>query len=302
MAVFISYSHKDKDFAHTLAANLIRHKTSIWIDEWEINAGDSMITKIQDAIQKASALIIVFSKDSIESIWCQKEVIAGIQRELEEKKVLVIPVKIDDCQLPLFVRDKMYADFRTDPNEGLSKILTAVAKYSNPTMGRIEGDEYETDWSYSYGDAVAKGLDNGYFIEFIIVKFSKSLDYSVVTTVRIIANPEATKRFKVWEKAGFREFGHLTIIESFLEHLEDNLPLLLEDNMPIELERTIYDPKLNYRYDAYVNCRRLGNDNGRDVLIHGREEIELIRDMVRSIVKPPSAEEMQQIFKIVASR
>jgi len=55
MAVFISYSHSDSEFADRLARQLVAHKTNVWLDKWELNIGDSLIERIQGAIQGARA-------------------------------------------------------------------------------------------------------------------------------------------------------------------------------------------------------------------------------------------------------
>ena len=67
MQVFISYNHKDKEFVDKLALKLIKAKNNVWVDRWEIAVGDSLIEKVQSAIQESSALIAVLSKTSVVS-------------------------------------------------------------------------------------------------------------------------------------------------------------------------------------------------------------------------------------------
>ena len=111
MPIFISYSHSDKSFVDDLAINLVKNNVHVWVDTWELNIGDSIINKIQSAIQESTALLVVLSKASINSEWCKKELSSGLMRELDEKKVVVLPVLLEDCDIPLFLRDKKYADF-----------------------------------------------------------------------------------------------------------------------------------------------------------------------------------------------
>ena len=68
-------------------------------------------------------------------------------RELDEKRVVVLPVLVEDCEIPLFLREKMYADLRTDFNSGFHKVLDAIAKVTNADQGRLEQDEGTVDWS-----------------------------------------------------------------------------------------------------------------------------------------------------------
>src|SRR5690349_7766169 len=123
MSVFISYSHADKLFADQLAAQLVRRTHAVWIDTWELRPGDSLVSRVQEALQAASSIIVVLSKASAGSEWCKKELGSGLLRELEEKKVIVIPALIEDCERPIFIREKLYADFRTNFDDGLNGVL-----------------------------------------------------------------------------------------------------------------------------------------------------------------------------------
>ena len=147
MPVFISYSHSDKDFVDKFAAQLVREKIHVWVDRWELHVGDSLISRVQDAISGASALLVILSNASIASEWCKKELNSGLIRELEEKRVVILPILIEDCSIPLFLKEKMYADFRTDFDEGLRTTLESIAKVTNESQGRIDEPEWHTDWA-----------------------------------------------------------------------------------------------------------------------------------------------------------
>ena len=47
--IFISYSHKVKDFVDKLALILVDKRIKVFIDRWEMKLGDSITNKIQDA-------------------------------------------------------------------------------------------------------------------------------------------------------------------------------------------------------------------------------------------------------------
>ena len=151
MPVFISYSHQDSVFATELAAQLVKHRAKVWIDQWELHVGDSLIDRIQGAIQGASALIVILSKALINSEWCKKELSSGLLRELEEKRVVVLPAVIEECEIPLFLRGKMYADFTSDFDKGLRDTLEAVSRVTSEGLGRYEEPEWTIDWAIDHG-------------------------------------------------------------------------------------------------------------------------------------------------------
>lgn len=152
MPIFISYSHKDKEFVDKLAIQLVRHNVNVWLDRWELSVGDSLIEKVQDAVDGASALLVILSKSSTSSEWCKKELSAGLLRELEEKRVVVMPVMLEECDVPVFARGKMFADFRTDFDVGLRSVIEGIAKVTNPSLARFTEPTYHTDWSIDWGD------------------------------------------------------------------------------------------------------------------------------------------------------
>jgi hypothetical protein len=164
VAIFISYSHTDKAFVHKLALRLIQHNAHVWIDSWELNVGDSLIPRIQQAIQESAALLIVLSKASVESEWCKKELNADLMRELDEKRVLVLPVLVEDCDIPLFLREKMYADFRASFDIGVRAIVPALARFTNPDQGRFAEGKANTELGEELGNwqrSVSYGLCPG---------------------------------------------------------------------------------------------------------------------------------------------
>jgi hypothetical protein len=71
--VFISYSHKDSEYAHRLADKLRQYGIDIWIDE-RIDYGDQWPRVIQDNLNACRAFLLVMSGNSFNSMWVQNEV------------------------------------------------------------------------------------------------------------------------------------------------------------------------------------------------------------------------------------
>ena len=127
--VFISHSSKDKRFVRKLAADLQRRRIRPWLDEREILVGDSLHRRISDGIEKANYLILVLSEASIKSGWVEREVNAGLMRELENKNVIVLPIlkeQLDHDQIPILIRERRYASFVEDYEEGLHDLTRSI--------------------------------------------------------------------------------------------------------------------------------------------------------------------------------
>jgi len=210
--IFISYSHADKAFVDKLAANLIKHDGHVWVDTWELNVGDSILNRVQEAIQASSALLIVLSKASVASEWCRKELNAGLMRELDEKRVVVLPVLVEDCEILVFLREKMYADFREEFKSGLKALVDAVARVTEIDQGRLKTDKSQIDWSETWGE-----LDGYFQIDYTLVESIVDCPFTLLTEISISCDAAATKRYKQYVEEGLDWLGRAVITEALCD-------------------------------------------------------------------------------------
>ena len=70
--IFISYSKKDSEFAHKFADDLIAAGHKIWVDR-SLQVGDEWEKTIEAALENAQEVIVILSKNAINSKWVQHE-------------------------------------------------------------------------------------------------------------------------------------------------------------------------------------------------------------------------------------
>jgi len=112
--IFISYSHNDESFVKKLIKDLEGSGIQVWVDEKKIGCGDIILKKIQEGIVEMVYFGAILSPNYINSEYCMKELEMALTLELEHKKVKVLPLWYQECDMPLFLKDKKYADFRDD--------------------------------------------------------------------------------------------------------------------------------------------------------------------------------------------
>ena len=109
--IFISHSSVDKPFVNKLSLDLVNRGFPVWYDSWEISFADSLLDKIYNALDESFFLIVVLSKNSIKSKWVTKELNAALAKEDDLNRKFVLPIKIDDCEVPLKILDRVFLDF-----------------------------------------------------------------------------------------------------------------------------------------------------------------------------------------------
>ncbi len=187
-SIFLCHSSRDKFFVRKLAERLTAYGVRVWLDEAEIRIGDSFIGKIGRAIAEADFVGVVLSHTSIGSTWVQKELEAAMHKELEQQKVVVLPLLLEPVSLPIFLKDKKYGDFTSQEKfENTFPELLAVLgvqpddsaepspvptdlelpKVATPSTVRLEGFEdiavIDLDGNRSYKPDPDKALYNVYF-------------------------------------------------------------------------------------------------------------------------------------------
>ena len=125
-SIFLSHNRKDKPFVRRLNERLQAHGIRVWVDEAEMQLGDSLLTKIESAIRDCHYLGVVLSPHSITSEWVRREVNMALTEELHGNKIKVLPLLYQPCEIPGFLKDKLYADFTEDFETGLETLLARL--------------------------------------------------------------------------------------------------------------------------------------------------------------------------------
>jgi len=142
--IFISYDHRDKEFARRLTVDLQRLGVDVWLDEFECLIGDSLFEAVQRGIASSEYLGVVLSLSSTTSPWVQKEVEAALAEEVKKKRSKVLPLLLADCEVPLFLTGRKYADFRdrTEYSESLQKLAERLGVHvsHSPPLAASEAE------------------------------------------------------------------------------------------------------------------------------------------------------------------
>jgi WD40 repeat protein len=103
--VFVSYSRRDRKRIGRLVDVLIGQRGwSIWFDE-ALRAGDQFPQVIQSALAEVRCVLVVWSRDAVESRWVVAEASEGWGRGI------LVPIRLDDAEPPMPFRQTEATDF-----------------------------------------------------------------------------------------------------------------------------------------------------------------------------------------------
>jgi hypothetical protein len=130
--LFLSYPHQDRRFAEALAELLEANGLTVWWDRRMV-PGDKINDVIDEQLESAKAVIVLWSRVSVESDWVRGE--AQTAHELKK----LVPVKIQECKLPIVYRGIHTPEvYKKNELHKLAQLLADKFKASQPlTEGAV---------------------------------------------------------------------------------------------------------------------------------------------------------------------
>lgn len=118
---FFSYSRVDSGFVLKLATDLKNEGLNAWLDQLDIQPGSRWDASIEHALNEAEVMLVVLSNSSVKSENVLDEVSYAIN-----KGKRVIPLLIDNCEVPFRIARFQRIDFASDYNTGLRNLVKTL--------------------------------------------------------------------------------------------------------------------------------------------------------------------------------
>jgi TIR domain len=124
--VFISHRKQDDTEATQLAEELRSAGHSVWLDEWEIGLGDSIVAKMNEGLTGPVRVVLCYSSSDVLSPWISREWMSALARQLDGHDVRILPVRLTGGDPPALLADIKYADLVKDWPRGIRELLAAL--------------------------------------------------------------------------------------------------------------------------------------------------------------------------------
>lgn len=172
---FLSHAHANKAVVEHLYTWLSEQGgIPVWYDSVNLPASTMIGTYLPKAIAQCRTMILVLSEASVQSGWVQEEYNAAVGQRTQFKEYRIIPIRIEECEVPGFLQTTKWLDLP----DGMLDLNSA----------------YDLLASLYYGDATLPSL-------------GKAQDIYVSRTWRESEAPLADHVCKLLDKAGFRLIG-----------------------------------------------------------------------------------------------
>ena len=128
IAIFISYSHTNRKIATEVSLELRNKGFEVWFEFEDVKVGDNFTSQILEAIQSSTIILYFISKESATSLHSKKELKLALIGENGRNPKLVIPVLIDDTEIPFSLNRRVPIDLTTEQlfESEIAKLITII--------------------------------------------------------------------------------------------------------------------------------------------------------------------------------
>jgi hypothetical protein len=165
---FLCHAFQDKPMVKSIALGLERYNITTWFDEAEMRPGDNLIEKISLAIDQAKWFCVFLTSNSVQKPWVKFELSQAMEREIREEKIFVIPVLLFDCELPPYLKKKLYIDLRDWDSYGIALEKLAIT---------IKGDITEIPRNFLFDKLDKQDIEDEYLLS--LPKAQASIEFKL---------------------------------------------------------------------------------------------------------------------------
>jgi hypothetical protein len=120
--VFLSHSSHDRPVVQRVAAELRGMGLEPWTYEQEISPGDRIPEILNTSLSKADYFLIFWSVHAAKSRWVQSEFDAAFFQWADDRSVVILPILLDETELPPLLKPISHLDFRKSVDAGIAQL------------------------------------------------------------------------------------------------------------------------------------------------------------------------------------
>jgi hypothetical protein len=106
---------------------LAKARLGPWLDAQELRSGDELLRTIATVLAEAEYFTIVLSRTALTKPWVLAEMRMALTAEIEKGRPKVVVLRLDDCEVPIELRHKVYLDFRGRFDDALKELADHVS-------------------------------------------------------------------------------------------------------------------------------------------------------------------------------
>lgn len=169
---FVSYTGKDVKYAIWVAELLENNGYTVTIQAWDFRPGDNFVAKINEALKECKRLIVILSRNYLNSKWCEAEWTSKLAEEISTNEPRIIPIRIEPVELEGLLAPIIYIDIYDKSEENAKQ---------NILNGIKENKIRKSEGFPEFYNVKHETIDLEYYVEDEQITFIKTCKTQILT-------------------------------------------------------------------------------------------------------------------------
>ncbi|GGE06180.1 hypothetical protein GCM10011515_27090 [Tsuneonella deserti] len=135
--VYLAHATEDKAIVRPLAEALMANGIDVWLDEWEIEPGESLRQKMEEGLLAMTHFVVVLTPAALAKPWVGMEIDVGmVQKVGGESRFVPLLVGVEPKELPPFLRTMLGVKFDPSSPDRVKELIDRLHGVSRkPALG-----------------------------------------------------------------------------------------------------------------------------------------------------------------------
>jgi hypothetical protein len=147
LLVFLSHANEDKPTIRDLYHRLKDNGFEPWLDEECLLPGQDWHLEIEQAMRKSEAILVCFSEKSMSRagyVHSEYKRAMDLQQKQPPGAIFVVPVRLDKCEIPLFLSDLQCVDFPLGYERLIKALNIRAGKSTSAQKSKVDASKEDT--------------------------------------------------------------------------------------------------------------------------------------------------------------
>ena len=172
--IFLCHNSANKDWVQTLSTKIESEEyegrqLKVFFDEWDIRPGTNIVLELEKALSKSRFVGVVLSHEMLKAEWPTMEWTIAVSDDPSGRKGKVVPILLDNCDIPASLKIRNVLFFRNDVEykKSYPKLISMLMGDLLPRNSYISTTSHqnsaESNFSLQYHDVQNEQLASNLF-------------------------------------------------------------------------------------------------------------------------------------------
>lgn len=142
--IFLSFAASDREIAYKFRQRIFKSGDLMSFDITDLEPSDQWVSSLRSKIAAADIFLLFLSPDALASKWVQHDLEYVTSKELRQRLVTLVPIKVRPCTVPDYLASWLVIDGTKDIDRAVERVASLVELAPSVQIERLNPRDFES--------------------------------------------------------------------------------------------------------------------------------------------------------------